>query len=136
MVYCSNRNITNQKSEVQITKRCSAKKVFLEISQNSQKNTCARVSFLIKLQASGLWYRCFSVNFAKFLRTLFLQNTFRCCFLKIKIAKVYLHVAKHCKFFRLLLPETSISVVVYGLSVPYISNLHLISLLNQSPRSL
>ena len=30
------------------------KKVFLEISQNSQENTCARVSFLIKLQASGL----------------------------------------------------------------------------------
>ena len=26
-------------------------KVFLEISQNSQKNACARVSFLIKLQA-------------------------------------------------------------------------------------
>ena len=32
------------------------KKVFLEISQNSHENTCARVSFLIKLQASGL--RC------------------------------------------------------------------------------
>ena len=31
--------------------RCSVKKVFLEISQNLQKNTCARVSFLIKLQA-------------------------------------------------------------------------------------
>ena len=30
------------------------KKVFLEISQNSQENTCARVSFLIKLQGSGL----------------------------------------------------------------------------------
>ena len=30
------------------------KKVFLEISQNSQANTCARASFLIKLQASGL----------------------------------------------------------------------------------
>ena len=27
------------------------KNVFLEISQNSQENTCARVSFLIKLQA-------------------------------------------------------------------------------------
>ena len=27
------------------------KKVFLEISQNSQENTCARVSFSIKLQA-------------------------------------------------------------------------------------
>ena len=30
------------------------KKVFLEISQNSQENTSARVSFLTKLQASGL----------------------------------------------------------------------------------
>ena len=30
------------------------KKVFLEISQNSQENICARVSFLIKLQALGL----------------------------------------------------------------------------------
>ena len=28
------------------------KKVFLEISQNSQENTCGRVSFLIKLQVS------------------------------------------------------------------------------------
>ena len=28
-------------------------KVFLEISQNSQESTCARVSSLIKLQASG-----------------------------------------------------------------------------------
>ena len=27
------------------------KKVFLEISENSQENTCVRVSFLIKLQA-------------------------------------------------------------------------------------
>ena len=31
--------------------RCSIKKVFLEISQNSQENTSARVSLLIKLQA-------------------------------------------------------------------------------------
>ena len=30
------------------------KKVFLEILQNSQENTCVVVSFLIKLQASGL----------------------------------------------------------------------------------
>ena len=28
------------------------KKLFLKISQNSQENTCARVSFVIKLQAS------------------------------------------------------------------------------------
>ena len=34
-----------------VAQRCSIKKVFLKISQNSQENTCARVSFLIKLQA-------------------------------------------------------------------------------------
>ena len=37
-----------------VTQRRSVKKVFLEVSQNSQENTCARVSFLIKLQASDL----------------------------------------------------------------------------------
>ena len=49
-------------------------KEFLEISQNSQKNTCVRVSFLIKLQAQAcdfikietLSHRCFPVNFEKF----------------------------------------------------------------------
>ena len=50
------------------------KKVFLEISQNSQENTCVWVSFLIKKRP---WYRCFPVNFAKFLRAPFLQNTSR-----------------------------------------------------------
>ena len=34
-----------------VAQRCSVKKVFLQISQNSQENTCARVYFLIKLQA-------------------------------------------------------------------------------------
>ena len=33
------------------------KKVFLEISQNSKENTCARVSFLIKLQALQLYQK-------------------------------------------------------------------------------
>ena len=37
-----------------VARRCSVKKVFLEISQNSQENTCAKVSFLIKLQVSEL----------------------------------------------------------------------------------
>ena len=36
--------------------------VFLEISQNSQENTGARDSFLIKLQALGPHY-CYSVGF-------------------------------------------------------------------------
>ena len=34
-----------------VTNRCSVKKVFLEVLQNSKENTCARSSFLIKLQA-------------------------------------------------------------------------------------
>ena len=34
-----------------VIQRRSVKKVFLEISQNSQENTCAKVAFLIKLQA-------------------------------------------------------------------------------------
>ena len=61
-----------------VIQRCYVKKVFLEISQTSQENTCARVSFLIKWQAAPAtllknrpWHRCFSVNFAKFLRTPF-----------------------------------------------------------------
>ena len=37
-----------------VVRRCSLKKMFLDISQKSQENTCARASFLIKLQASGL----------------------------------------------------------------------------------
>ena len=40
-------NFINTEAFVQ---RCSLKKVFLENSQNSKENTCARVSFLIKLQ--------------------------------------------------------------------------------------
>ena len=49
--------------------------MILEISQNSQENTCARASFLIKLQAWGLrpatlfkmrpWHRCFLWVFCK-----------------------------------------------------------------------
>ena len=61
--------------------RCSIKKVFLKILQNTQENTSARVSFLIQFPASllqnRLWHRCFPVNFAKFLRTLFLAEHLR-----------------------------------------------------------
>ena len=59
--------------------------MLLEISQNSQENTCARVSFLIKLQASAcnfikkkLWHSCFLVNFVKFIRTPFVTEHLRC----------------------------------------------------------
>ena len=57
-------------------RRCSVKRLLLEMSQNSQENTCARVCILIKLQASSR----FPVNFATFLRTPVLQNTSGGCF--------------------------------------------------------
>ena len=72
-----------------VARRFFVKKVSLEISQNSQGNTWARVSFLIKLQAFLIklqasartllkkrpWRRCFPVNFAKILRTRVLTET-------------------------------------------------------------
>ena len=76
--------------------RCSVKKVSLEISQNSRENTCARVSFLIKLLAEaevtlltkGSWHRCFPVNFVKFLRTPFLTEHLRATVSEMKCAKL------------------------------------------------
>ena len=64
------------------------KNVFLEISQNSQENTYARVSFLIKLPAlrsarllkNRLWHRCFPVNFAKFSGTTFCKTSLVKCY--------------------------------------------------------
>ena len=65
--------------------KCSVKKLLLQISQDSQENTSARVSFLITLQASvclrpstllkkRLWQRCFPVNFVKFKNTCFYRK--------------------------------------------------------------
>ena len=39
-----------------VAQKCFVKKMFLEISQNSEESTCARVSFLIKLQAGFQLY--------------------------------------------------------------------------------
>ena len=41
----------NPFSEI-VVQRCSLKKVFLKILQNSQENTCARIFFLMKLKFS------------------------------------------------------------------------------------
>ena len=59
--------------------------MLLKISQNSQENTYARASFFVNMQScmsatlskKRLWHKYSSVNFAKFLRTLFLRNTSR-----------------------------------------------------------
>ena len=55
------------------------KKFFLKISQYSQENICAGVSFLIKIQSCNfikkrLQLKYFPVNIAKFLRTFETNN--------------------------------------------------------------
>ena len=54
--------------------------MFLEISQNSQENTCARVSFLIKLQARNfikkeILARVFSCEFCEISKNTFFYRT-------------------------------------------------------------
>ena len=87
-----------------VVQRFSVKKVFLEITQNSQENTYARVSFLIKLQASEsallkkrLWHRCFPVNFAKFLRATFFTEQLRWLLLLIVLLLSTLLVFSYCQ---------------------------------------
>ena len=59
--------------------KCSIKKMFLQISQNSLQKSVPDLSCRPQsgtLLKKRLWQRNFPVNFAKFLRTSFLQNTF------------------------------------------------------------
>ena len=95
-----------------VAQRCSINKVFLEILQNLQENTCASASFLIKLQAEAcnfvknrLWHRCFLVNFAKFLRTPFLTEHLRWLLL-------------NCVCHRLLGPSKERQQYVWWVSIP------------------
>ena len=53
--------------------------MFLQISQNSQENTCARVSFLIKLQAEG-----------NFMKKETLAQKFSCEFCEISKKNVFI----------------------------------------------
>ena len=88
------------------------KKMFLNILQNLQESINAN-SFLIKLQVWGLWlwHSCLHVNFAKYLRTPFSQDTYGQLLLTsvqyeiainsklktsgIKAIRHYIHVLRH-----------------------------------------
>ena len=64
--------------------RCSVKKVFLEILQNSQENTCARDSFLIKLQAWACnFIKKESLAACNFIKKESLAQVFSCEFYEI-----------------------------------------------------
>ena len=66
-----------------VTCSCSLENVSLKSSQNSQENTCARVSFLIKLQSSSMqvYYKrdsgkkAFSCEFGKTFKNTFFYRT-------------------------------------------------------------
>ena len=61
---------------------CSIKKVFLNISQNSQENSCARISFLIKLQALKLTTE-FTNHYCNFIKKDTLARVSSCEFCEI-----------------------------------------------------
>ena len=63
-----------------VVQRCSVKKVLLEISQNSQESTCARVFFVIKLQAWASGTGAFLWILRSFHERLLLQKTPGVCF--------------------------------------------------------
>ena len=87
-----------------VVRRCSVKKVFLQILQNSQENTCARASFLIKLLAPAtllrkkLWHRCFPVNSAKFVRTPFFIEHLRRLLLYVRCTLLLLGASRAFNF--------------------------------------
>ena len=61
-----------------LIQRCSVKKLLIEISQNSQENTCARVSFLIKtcnfIKKESL-AQVFSCEFCEISKNIFCYRT-------------------------------------------------------------
>ena len=65
-----------------VVQRCSIKKVSLEISQNSQENTCCQSLFFNKvadltpstLLQKRLWHRCFPANFYEISKNTFLHR--------------------------------------------------------------
>ena len=64
------------------SRRCSVKRVLLKISHSLQENPCPRVSFLTSFK-KRFWHRCFSVNFAKFLRAPFFIEHLRWLLLRL-----------------------------------------------------
>ena len=75
-----------------VVQGCSIKKVFLENSRHLQKNTCTRVSFLLKFIKKRLWQRYFPVNFVKYLKIpyLFKKVIRRECLLKLILIYLFL----------------------------------------------
>ena len=93
--------------------RCTVKKVLLKISQNSQENTCARVSFLIKLQAEACNFikketlaQVFSCEFCEIFKNTFFRRT------PLVAASVTINMKLH-SMFRVVKRIQQISLITY-----------------------
>ena len=85
IVHSTNSNFRSSRPEV------FCKKVLLKISQNSQESTCARVFFIIKLQASGL--QPFLIEHLRCL-LLYLRQSYKYVFCYMAFDKAYIHQTK------------------------------------------
>ena len=94
----SSHQMCSSKKTEAVVRKCFVKKVFLEILQNSQETTCAKVfsNKVTSLKPATLlkkriWHRCFPVNFRKFLETPFLYSTSGGCLWK----KMFLEISQN-----------------------------------------
>ena len=72
-ILCKDSFSLKRRTTEAVAQRCSVKKVFLEISQNLQENTCARVPFLIKCRPQA----------CSFIKNEILPQVFSCEFCEI-----------------------------------------------------
>ena len=70
-------SVVSSRPVAAVVQTCSVKKVFLKTSQISQENTCARVSFLINLQATEILAQVFSCEFCEIFKKTFFIEHFR-----------------------------------------------------------
>ena len=89
------QNYENKIHTEAVVQMCSVKKVFLEISQNLQENTCARVSFLIKLQA----------GICNFIKNGTLEQVFSCEFCEISKNNLFYRTPLVTAFLRSVYPD-------------------------------
>ena len=101
-ITCVEVNIWSNRSS---HRRCSARKnVHRNFSKFKGKHLCQSL-FFNKLYWKRIWHRCFPVNFAKFIRTIFLQN--------ISGRRLLNWIVSHQKIFLRIVMFYNISGVIY-----------------------
>ena len=98
----------HEKTEA-VAQRCSVKRVFLKISQNSQENTCATFSFVIKFQAEAYNFnkkdtleQVFSSEFCEISKNAFFIEHLRWLLLKREVFPLFIGNTREKKSFNYL----------------------------------